>query len=127
MTRRLGLLLGTLLLLWGAAAYPAYALGGERAVVFSAVALLLCLAPASLTMFWAEWTFRRAPQHYLMMVLGATGVRMFVVLGAALAVNRAEAYFRDRSFWVWVLVFYLVTLAVEVVLLLAGRTSPDRP
>ncbi|HYT90629.1 MAG TPA: hypothetical protein VEL76_18115 [Gemmataceae bacterium] len=121
--RRLGLLLGTSLLLWGLLVYPAYALGGEQQVACSAVALLLCLVPAAVTMAWAEATFHRSPQQYLLIILGGTGVRLFAVLAAALVVSRMNEYFQDRSFWLWILAFYLITLTLEMVFLLAGRTG----
>ena len=130
MIRRVGLMLGGALLLWGAMAWPAYALGGERQVVFSAVALAVCLIPATLSMLWAEWTFRKAPDQFLLTILGGTGLRLFVVLGASLALSGALGYFRGGGFLLWILAFYLATLTLEVVLLLAGRTSPgglDRP
>ncbi len=124
MTRRLGLLLGVSLLAWGAVAYPAWILGGERQVVFSAVALGLCLLPAALSMTWAEWALRKAPEQYLLTVLGGTGLRLFVVLGASLALGSMSSYFRGGGFLLWILAFYLFTLTLEVVFLLAGRTSP---
>ena len=48
-----------------------------------------------------------------------------VVLGLGLAVYLSLPYFQHASFWLWLLVFYLFTLAVEMVLLttrpVAGR------
>jgi hypothetical protein len=122
-TRRLGYLLAASLGVWAATAYPAYLLGGGPGVVRSALALGLCLLPAALTLCWAEWTFRRAPDQYLLTVLGGTGLRLFVVLGGALALQAAVADLRGRGFLLWVLAFYLITLTFEVVCLLAGRTA----
>jgi hypothetical protein len=123
---RVGLFLAGSLLLWAVLAYPAYLLGGEQALVFSATALGLCLVPALVTMFGVERAFRKAPEQYLILVLGSTGLRMFVVLGAALVVNNLVEYFQKRSFFLWVLALYLLLLALETVLLLAGRTSPGK-
>jgi hypothetical protein len=122
-TRRLGFLLGASLGLWAMAAYPAYLLGGGPAVLCSAVALGLCLLPAALTLCWAEWTFRRAPDQYLLTILGGTGLRLFVVLGGALALQAAVRDLRGQGFLLWVLAYYLITLTFEVVCLLAGRTT----
>jgi hypothetical protein len=122
-TRRLGLLLGGSLAVWAVAACAAYLLDGGPAVLRSAVALGLCLLPAALTLCWAEWTFRRAPEQYLLTVLGGTGLRLFVVLGGALALQIAVVDLRGQGFLLWVLAFYLITLTFEVVCLLAGRSA----
>src|SRR5262249_19938472 len=95
--RRLGPFLGFRRGLGAAVGGLAYLLGGEESLVFSSTALGLCLVPALLTMGWAEWTFRRAPEQLLVTVLGGTGLRLFVVLAAALVVNHSLAYFQKRS------------------------------
>ncbi|MCC6420881.1 MAG: hypothetical protein IT429_21815 [Gemmataceae bacterium] len=127
MSQRTAWLLGASLLAWGLTAYPAYALGGEHQLALSAVALAVCLVPALVTMLWAEWTFRRAPEQYLLMVLGGTGLRMFVVLGAAIVLLSAVEYLRGGGLLIWILAFYLITLTFEMVFLLAGRASPAAP
>jgi hypothetical protein len=58
-------------------------------------------------------------------VLGATGVRMFTVLAAAMALATLVPYYREPVFWLWLAIFYAGTLALEVGLLLVGR--PSRP
>jgi hypothetical protein len=121
--KRLGLLLGGSSLVWLLVASPAYLLGEERAVVYSAVAVAICLLPAALTLLWAEWTFRKTPDMFLMTILGGTGIRMFVVLGVAFLINNQLTYFQHLSFWLWVLGAYFFTLALETTLLLAGRTG----
>jgi hypothetical protein len=120
-------MLGGTLLCWGAVAYPAYLLGGESAVVFSAAAAGLCLVPALATLAWAEGVYRQSPEQYLLMVLGGTGVRLFAVLGGAVALNRALTYFQRPGFLPWVGLFYLLTLALEMTLMLAGRTKTVAP
>ncbi len=127
MSKRLGLLLAGCLLVWALLAFPAYLLGGEVSLAYSAFAAGLCLLPALVTMVGAEWAFRQSPDTYLLLVLGGTGLRMFVVLGVALAVVLNLPYFQQGGFLTWVLVFYLITLALETVLLLVGRTKPGRP
>jgi hypothetical protein len=121
--KRLGLLIGGSLLFGGAVAYPAYCLAGEAGLVFNAVALALCLIPAAATMLLAEWSFRKSPDMFLLAVLGGTGVRMFVVLGAAWVICQGQPYFQDMGFIVSVGVFYLFTLALEMVALLSGRVG----
>jgi hypothetical protein len=121
--KRLGLLLAGSFLFWALLAFPAFFLGGEVALAYSAIAAGLCLAPALVTMVGADWAFHRSPDLYLTIILGGTGLRMFVVLGAALAVLHNLPYFQQGGFLPWVLVFYLITLALETVILLAGRTK----
>ena len=127
MTRRVGLLLAGSLLFWGLVAYPAYLLGGKKGLVWSAVASGLCLVPAMGTMVWAEWAFRKSPEHYLFMVLGGTGVRMFAVLGGVVALQMNLPYFRQSGFLLWVGLFYFASLALEIGLMLVGRTTVGEP
>ena len=56
-------------------------------------------------------------------VMGGTGVRLFVTLLAAWLLTQSVPFFRDGSFWNWLLGAYLVTLALEITLLLAGRPA----
>jgi hypothetical protein len=124
-TRKVGLLLGVSLLIWAAAAYPTWELGGEQQLLYSAVALVVCLLPTTLSMVWSEWALRKAPEQHLLTVLGGTGLRLFFVLGVSLALGSSLSYFRGGGFLLWVLAFYLLTLTLEVVLLVTGRPSPD--
>jgi hypothetical protein len=110
---------------WAAAVYPTRLLGGEPAVVYSAVAVGLCLVPTAATLLWAERAFRGSPEQQLLMVLGGTGVRMATVLGAGLVLYYAVPYFQQTSFWICLLVFYLFTLALEMVLLIKGLPAAD--
>jgi hypothetical protein len=109
--------------LWLLLALPAsYLGGGDDAVVQSGWAALLCLLPATAVMIWADWAFRQSPEHQMYVVLGGGGVRMFFVLAAGLLLAEVVGWFRGQiGFWVWLLVFYLFTLALEVGLLLAAQ------
>lgn len=132
MNRRLGLLITGSLAAWVVTLYPAYRLWGnpdaygpwwqDPVFVYSAVAVGLCLVPTALTLVWGGWAFRQSPEQQLLMVLGGTVVRILVVLGGGVALFLATDYFRQKSFMVWLLVFYLLTLALEIVLL-TGQTS----
>jgi len=121
--KRVGLFIGCACLFGAIAAYPAYWLGGEPGLVFAAVALALCLVPAVATMLLAEWAFRKAPDMFLMAILGGTSLRMFVVLGVVWVLFQGQAYFQHMGFVVAVLIFYLGTLALEMVILLTGRVG----
>jgi hypothetical protein len=124
--KRVGLLIGGTLLAWAIAAYPAHLLGGDAALVYSVVALGLCLVPTALTLLWAEWSYQQSPEQQLTIVLGGTGVRMGIVLGVGLLLYVLVPYFQQPGFWVWLLVFYLFTLALEIVLVVRGRSAAER-
>ena len=126
MIRRLFFLLG------GAAAFcllvglPARHLGGgDAALVFIATALVLCLAPACVTLLWGEHALRQSADKQLVMVLGGTGVRMAFVLLAGWALYQYVPYYQQSRFLIWLAVCYLFTLALDMTLLLAGRPDED--
>src|SRR5262249_57734777 len=96
---------------------------GDRGIAYSAVAVVLCVVPAAATLLWAGWVSRHSPEQELLMVLGGTGVRMFVVLGVALALFLFVPFFGEPSFLLWIAAFYLLTLALEVTLVVRGRSS----
>jgi hypothetical protein len=64
-----------------------------------------------------------APEQRLLLILGGTGIRMMAVL-LAVMVLFGTSYFNSLAFALWVLVFYLGTLALEVALLLLEGASP---
>src|SRR5262245_31272510 len=127
--RRLGMLAGGSLVFWFLLAVPARYWLGDSAAVFLGVGLLLCLVPTAATLLWAGWSLKQSPEQQLLMVLGGTGVRMFFVLAAGLLLYSQVPYFQEQSFWIWVLVAYLCTLALEVALVLSRRSnaSGERP
>ena len=120
-------LIGGSLALWLVVALPARQWGGDQALVYSATAMLLCLLPGVATSLWAEWTRRRIPEQMPIAVLGGTAVRMVFVLGAGLLVYVSVPYFHQTSYWIWLLVSYLLTLALEIGLLVSGKpaAAPD--
>jgi hypothetical protein len=124
---RLALFVTCVVTLWVIVAYPARYLGGNAALAYSAVAALLCLVPTVATMAWAGWALEKSPEQQLLMMLGGTGVRMAVVLAGGLALYLLVPFFHQRGFWLWILVFYLLTLALEMLLIVAGRHASDRP
>ncbi len=108
---------------WGILAYPAFRLWAFRGLVESSVAAILCLVPSAIILVWSSLA-RRRPQDHLRLVLGGTGIRMGMVLGLGLLLGLIDAAFREPSFWAWVLVFYLFTLALDIVVLLKARLRP---
>ncbi len=120
--RQVGYLLGGGITLWVVLAIPARRLWGDTAAVYGAVALLLCLVPTCLTLWWAARARNGSPEQQMLAVLGGAGVRMFLVLAGALALVQFVPYFQEQAgFLVWLLIFYLFTLGLEVALLLADQ------
>ena len=126
MTKSLTVLVAGTLVVWLVVFYPAQLLGGETALVFSAVAGLVCLVPAAATLVWGRWARKGPPELQLAAVMGGMGVRMAVVLGIGMALFFLVPYFQHASFLLWVVVFYLITLSLEVGLLLAHPLPVDR-
>jgi hypothetical protein len=111
---------------WVLIALPARALlndpeDASRVITYSGTAVLLCLFPALLTLWWSSQALRRDPQQQIVAVLGGTGLRMFSVLLAAWVVTSWFPYYSEVSFGIWLLIAYLFTLALEMSLLLASR------
>lgn len=128
MKRKLGWLIGGTLVLWLMLALPSWLIGGEVALIYSAAAAVLCLAPMTATLVWSQWAMGHAADKQLVAVLGGTGLRMMVVLGGALALHQTVATFQSAGFLIWVVVMYLATLALEVVVLVGlPNGSGERP
>lgn len=109
---------------WLLVALPARMLGGgDAAMLYSGTALLLCLLPTAATLVWTEYALRHSPEQQLVAVLGGTGVRMAVVLGTGLALTSLVPFFGQQSFWLWLLVFYLMTLTLEMVLVVKRQPA----
>jgi hypothetical protein len=119
--RSIEVLVGGAMAVWLLLLYPARELGGEHAVLFATVALLLCLVPTVATLVWTRWATQQSAEQQMVAVLGGTGVRMGVVLVSGLILYRWVPSFAHMGFLFWLLVFYLVTLALEVTLLITGH------
>lgn len=126
MRKRLTYLLLGSLGLWAVLCYPAYTQMGEQAVIHGTTALVLCLIPTSFTLVWASRRPKPTPTEQLMLVFGGTGLRMGFVLGVGLLLYVCLPYFQQTSFWLWVLVFYLYTLALETILVQGTRPSTQK-
>jgi hypothetical protein len=125
--RRLLLLISGSLAFWVLVGIPARLLGGgDDALVYSGTALLLCLVPAAITLAWAGKALQGTIDQQLLLMLGGTGLRMFMVLGTAWVLYAWIPFYRaSAGFWAWVLVAYLFTLALELTLMLAGRPAQE--
>jgi hypothetical protein len=120
--KQLGILVGSVAGLWAMSAITATLVGLPNALLQSALAAVICLVPTAATLIWGHWAIEQSPQQQMLMVLGGTGVRMAAVLGAGALLYFSLAGFHTMAFWGWILLFYLVTLALENVLLLS-RTN----
>jgi hypothetical protein len=126
--RRLAWFLVGALTFWLAAAAWSYLMWGAAAFPDCTVAAILCLLPSLGTLAWSNWSLSRAPEQQLATALGGTGIRMLFVVGGGLLLTTKVPYFTERqqSFWLYVLVFYLFDLALEMATLVAGRPAADR-
>jgi hypothetical protein len=95
----------------------------ELTLLWSATAAFLCLVPAALTLAWTRRAYAAQPEQQLLAVMGSTAVRMVFVLAAGLTLFLSVREFEYPRFWVFVVVYYLFTLAVEMVLLVRGAPA----
>jgi hypothetical protein len=123
MAQRLGLLIGGTVALWAVLVYPASRLLGSEALIHSLAAMLLCLIPAVATMAFALRAFQRSSEEQLLAVLGGTGLRMAVVLGLGFLAFTFVPELHADAFWIWLIVFYLATLGLEMTLLVRGMSA----
>ncbi len=105
------ILTGAIVLLWLVVLWPAYQLGGRTGVEGASWAAALSLVPGWLV-FAALGLYRAAAPAVAQIVLGLV-LRMGVVLGGFLVLKTARDEFGTWNFTVWLLVFYLASLAVE--------------
>jgi len=112
--RRCGWLTVITIGVWGLLVWPVYAWGGWRSVEGMSLAAVLCLLPGWLV-FWL--LSRYGVAHGPMIILAASGIRMTAVLGAAMYIQSVRPL-PFNMFFVWLVPFYLVTLAVETFLVL---------
>lgn len=128
MIRTLSLLMIGTMSLWLLLAWPTYYfLGGSVAMALSGAAAVLCLVPTTLTLAWALWAFRAQPEQQFLAVMGGTGVRLGFVIATGLALYFLVPVFQNQGFWLWVVVFYLFTLALEMVLLTRHTANQQPP
>lgn len=127
MIGRLGVLLVGTLLFWLLVSYPAWRLLGDTHLVYSAVSLALCVVPAALTLLLDRLVVSGGPEAQLGAVVAGMIMRMAVVLGGGLALSSFLSYFQEQAFWLWVVVFYLYTLTLEMVLIVRARSALEQP
>lgn len=104
--------------LWLLVLWPAYALGDRHGLIGASIAAVLCLVPGWLV-FAAIGLYGVAASPTKQVGIGLA-LRMVFVLGGFLAVKTAFPQLGTREFTVWLLVFYLATLAIETRQLMQG-------
>jgi hypothetical protein len=131
-TRTVGYFLAGVLCGWSALAAAGYALQRDYGLLCAVVAGLICIVPTTISLAMAIWTRGKSGSEQLMAVVAGMGLRMAVVLGVSLAIFLKVPYFRESqarelTFWGFVLVSYLATLAWETFLAARDRESAPPP
>ena len=126
MKKSLAVLVLGLLGFWLLVTYPAKLLWGDSAVLFSSVAGLICLLPTALTLVWSQRAFKGAAEQVLLAVMGGMSVRLIFVIGVGLWLFNSLAEFNYKRFWIWIIVYYLLTLVLEMYVLLTRHAQTDK-
>ncbi len=109
---------------WALATYPARLLWPDAPTfLWSTTAAVLCLAPTALTLAWTRWAFRGKPEQQMLAVFGGTAVRMAVVLTVGLILFLSVEDFAHQRFLILLVVYYLFTLALEMVVVVRGAAE----
>jgi hypothetical protein len=123
MIRLLGQLWTGTAVLWLLATPLAWAISPETGLLDVTVACLLCLAPMTATLLWCHYAFGSAPDQMLLAIMGGTSVRLIVVLAGSIGLFFTVESLARPEFLVWVVVFYLLTLSLEVVLVVRRQNA----
>jgi hypothetical protein len=105
---------------------PAWLLGGARGAGNLSIAAALCGVPAIMTLAVVELLAGANFEKQAAAHLGGSILRMgFVLAGAAILVKVFPELVAggDLLFWGWVILFYLFTLAWEVVFIVGHRPA----
>jgi hypothetical protein len=108
---------------WLLLAYPAYLLAGSAGFQKCCLAAALCFVPAVGTCLWCALGKQVTPGQSLLRALAATVIRMSFTLAGGLLIALIWTSFQRMDFWIYLLVFYLFGLSLEIALL---RTAPGR-
>lgn len=114
--------LGTGLIFGAVLAGPAWWLAGEAGLMGLAGSAVLCLIPGCLAVL-----LRRVIADSGTLFLAANGLRLAFVLPGALVGRLFVDGDGLKEFFVWLILFYLFTLAVETALAFRRDVSSGRP
>jgi hypothetical protein len=90
------------------------------------VAALLCLVPTAVTLLWCDLVLGGSPEQQLAAVFGGTGLRMVFVVAVGMVLYFNFEAFNRTDFWLWVILFYLATLTLEMALVLRRQGALDK-
>lgn len=105
---------------WCLCAVPAFGFAGTRGLVGAAVAAAICGFPAALTLELHRIAARKGGQGPLLVMLGGMLFRIVFVLGAGALLQATIEGFDLIAFVLWLMLMYLITLALEVWLLVSS-------
>lgn len=108
--------------LWAVLYWPARLLGGRDGIDGLTISALLCAVPGWLV-FAAASRFRNAGAQVPFIVLGGSALRLLFVLIGVFVVQAVREDLSFREFTLWLLVFYLGTLATETMLMLKSQPA----
>jgi hypothetical protein len=121
-------LVGGTVAFWGLLTYPSRLVWpDDPTFAWNTAAALLCLVPGVLTLAWTTWAYGGQAQQQLVAVLGSTMVRMLVVIAGSMVLFLSVKEFEYQRFWMFVIVYYLFTLALEMVLIVRGASAKEAP
>ena len=100
---------------------PAYALAGAVGLEGVTYAALLCLVPGCAVMAIGTWVL--AMNSLPPLIMGGTVLRLLFVLAAVLVLRTERPDLAMLEFHIWLVTFYIVTLAAETWLL--TKPVPD--
>jgi hypothetical protein len=98
----------------------------EMTPYWSGIAALLCLLPTAATLLWCDLVLEGSPEQQLAAVFGGTAIRMAFVVAAGMVLYFNFDNYHKTGFWLWVIVMYLATLALEMVLVVRRQAALDK-
>jgi hypothetical protein len=109
---------------WVLCVWPAFALRGQTGVIWMTIAAICCLVPGWIVVFLSSLAIF---PNDLTAMLTQTLVRMAMVGAAALTVKVVRPDLGLAEFFSWLIGFYLLALAAEVVLLQRSLAADSKP
>ncbi|MFT5325664.1 MAG: hypothetical protein ACI8P0_003535 [Planctomycetaceae bacterium] len=100
---------------------PAWLVAETKGLIGLGVSAVLCTIPGCLVVAFK----RLAGESQATLVLAAGGLRMFFVLLGALGAKFVVSGYGLKEFFVWLILFYLFTLALETKSLVAASDKPE--
>ena len=123
--KSLGLFFAGALLFAGISLGIGYGVAGDDIVVQGSAAFGLTFVPAAFTLAWVLFSFRSAPELQLLASLGGSGLRMAIALGGGFFLTNTQPQTFGNPFWSWLILYYLVLLAVEITLVVRQAPKPN--